>query len=107
MIFESFKRMLKLLVIAFEVQVENPIPLAVQSSNVTSNGKSKLVRRSHIFNAPSFTDTITLSTSDNATFNEQSGNVTFNFLLSPVLLMPPLKILRTLILFFFAKFKEL
>ncbi|CAG9536866.1 unnamed protein product [Cercopithifilaria johnstoni] len=79
---------------AFEVQVKGPIPVTIQSNHVDSNKISRLVRRSHIFNTPSFTNPSTSSISDNATLNEPTGNVTFNFSLSPLLLMPPLKILQ-------------
>ncbi|KAL3994676.1 7 transmembrane receptor (Secretin family) protein [Acanthocheilonema viteae] len=78
---------------AFEVQVKNSTPEAVQSSHADSNEKSKLVHRSHMFSAPFFSDTIS-SNSDDVIFDEPNGNVTFNFSLSPVLLMPPLEILR-------------
>uniref|UniRef100_A0A1I7VX01 EGF-like domain-containing protein n=1 Tax=Loa loa TaxID=7209 RepID=A0A1I7VX01_LOALO len=78
---------------AFEVQVKKPILMAV--SNVGDNDKSKLVRRSPLFGVMSFTGPNISSSSTNAYFNESSrnGNVTFSFSLSPVLLMPPLKIL--------------
>uniref|UniRef100_A0A8R1TJV8 G_PROTEIN_RECEP_F2_4 domain-containing protein n=1 Tax=Onchocerca volvulus TaxID=6282 RepID=A0A8R1TJV8_ONCVO len=66
---------------AFEVQVKKPIPAVVHD-----NGKSRLIRRS---DTVSFTNSIT-----NAAFNESSGNVTFNFAQSPMLLMPPLKVLQ-------------
>ncbi|VIO94192.1 Uncharacterized protein BM_BM1739 [Brugia malayi] len=72
---------------AFEVQMKGPIP-----NHVDDSGKSKLVRRSHIFDAISFTNISSSYT--NADFNELTGNVTFSFSLSPTFLMPPLKILQ-------------
>ncbi|VDO43859.1 unnamed protein product [Onchocerca flexuosa] len=75
---------------AFEVQVKKPIPAVVHD-----NGKSRLIRRSDLFDTASLTDTAISSSSVTKTaFNESSGNVTFNFSQSPILLMPPLKILR-------------
>uniref|UniRef100_A0A1I8EZV6 GPS domain-containing protein n=1 Tax=Wuchereria bancrofti TaxID=6293 RepID=A0A1I8EZV6_WUCBA len=77
---------------AFEVQVKEPIPMTVQSNHVDNNDKSKLVRRSHIFDAITFTNIS--SSYANADFNELNENVTFSFSLSPTLLMPPLKLLQ-------------
>uniref|UniRef100_A0A0R3RJM4 Latrophilin Cirl n=1 Tax=Elaeophora elaphi TaxID=1147741 RepID=A0A0R3RJM4_9BILA len=75
----------------FEVQVKNPVPMEFESGHMDSNEKSMLIRRSNSFDALPMTDAIT---SDNAAFDEPNGNVTFNFSLSPVLSMPPLRILR-------------
>uniref|UniRef100_A0A915PTL3 Uncharacterized protein n=1 Tax=Setaria digitata TaxID=48799 RepID=A0A915PTL3_9BILA len=71
---------------AFEVQLENSISPTVRSNHMTvhDNAKTRLARRSHGFHANS-----------NVAYNDAlTGNVTFNFPLSPVLLMPPLKVLK-------------
>lgn len=86
------------------MQANRLIPSAIQSGHLGVKGEPKLVRRSTLFNAESLTDTNTSFDSAKADSSKPSGNVTFNFMLSPIVWMPPLKILRMFTIFKFKHF---